>query len=107
MEAWFALAVCGELCEVSCRLVFLPFSCPLLMLWMGKVEQGATFSNLEMGIKEQLAGQPPWIKQGNLAKDLVFKHLYKSLVKYRSNCLPPPFLSPLSSTTFSPASGLI
>lgn len=67
------------------------------MLWMGKVEQGATFSNLEMGIKEQLAGQPPWIKQGNLAKDLlVFKHLYKSLVKYRSNCLPPPFflLSP-------------
>lgn len=66
------------------------------MLWMGKVEQGATFSNLETGIKEQLAGQPPWIKQGNLAKDLlVFKHLYKSLVKYRSNCLPPLSFSSL------------
>lgn len=40
----------------------LTFSCPLPVLRMGKVEPGATLSNLETGIKEQLAGRPPWIK---------------------------------------------
>lgn len=33
----FALAVWGELYKVPCRLGFLPFSCPLLVLWMGKL----------------------------------------------------------------------
>lgn len=59
VEARFALAVCGELYEVSCTLVLLPFSCPLLMLQMGKVEPGVMLSNLEAEIKEQLADQPP------------------------------------------------
>lgn len=35
--ARLALAVCGESCEAACRLAFLPLSCPLLVLRMGKV----------------------------------------------------------------------
>lgn len=66
------------------------------------------FLNTETGIKEQLAGQPEWIKQRKFARDLhVFKHLYKSLVKYRNNCLFSPSSSPFPSTTFNLASGSI
>lgn len=37
VEAWFARAVCGELYEVSCRMVVPPSSCRFLEFQMGKV----------------------------------------------------------------------
>lgn len=50
------------------------------------------FSNLETGIKEQLAGRSPWIKQRKLAKDdLVFKHFTNLLSNIEVIAFSPPF----------------